>query len=356
MDLTVRPARTADADRVAAIAADTWPDRATDDYVADAFPEWVATDGPDQHTLVAEGGTGNGDGGTVIGVVQASLLTPHEGWVAGLRVDPDRRGEGVAVRLTDAALGWLRDRGAAVARNVIFSWNVPSLGLSRRTGFRPCTEFRFAHPDPDTGADPTLEVASRPGAGWAFWTDSDARTALAGLALDGGRAWALSELTRSDLRDAADEGRLLTVHGDGTRGLALRTRVYDREGGGGEDDTCGDGAGDGDGAEGATDATRPVTWAEYGVGAWADAAAARAVRRAVVRDAAAAGADRTRLLIPEGVRWASDAAAARAPLADAPDFVLAADLSDPAVGGGAPGGRGGGTGDGTAEERGAGEG
>lgn len=329
MDLTVRPARTDDAERVAAISADTWPDREVDDYVADAFPEWVGTDGPDQRTLVAE------REGTVIGVVQASLLTAHEAWVAGLRVDPADRGEGVAVGLTGAALDWARGRGAAVARNIVFSWNVPSLGLSRRTGFRPCTEFRFAHPDPDPDPDPepepSLSVGARADAGWSFWTGSDARTALAGLALDGGRAWALSELTRADVREAADEGRLLTVHGGGTRGLALRTRVYDREVDGGDsgdsgDDARGGGTAGGDGAD-------PVTWAEYGVGAWADAGAARALCRAVARDAADAGADRTRLLVPEGVRWASDAATGRVPLADAPDFVLAADLSDPSVGG-----------------------
>lgn len=117
MDLTVRPARRDDAGRVAAFAADTWTERGVDDYVADAFPEWVATDGPDQRTLVAA------VDGDAVGVIQATRLTPHEGWVAGLRVDPARRGEGVATRLTDAALGWVAARGAAVARNLVFLWN-----------------------------------------------------------------------------------------------------------------------------------------------------------------------------------------------------------------------------------------
>ncbi|MFB6080569.1 MAG: GNAT family N-acetyltransferase [Haloferacaceae archaeon] len=324
MDLTVRRARADDRERVAAFTAETWADRDVDDYVADAFPAWVESDGPDQHTWVAEAD------GVVSGVIQASVLTPHEGWLAGLRVAPTYRGEGVGVRLTNAGLDWLRGRGAAVARNMVFSWNVPSLGLSRRTGFRPCTEFRFAHPDPDEGAEPALTVGARPDAGWAFWTGSDARTALAGLALDGGRAWALSELTRADVVAAADDGRLLTVHGGGTRGLALRIRSYDREVEGDGEDAA---RGTADDAHGGGDrATGPVTWAEYGVGAWADREAARALCRAVARDAARAGADRTRLLLPEGVRWASDAAAARVALADAPDFVLAADLSDPGVG------------------------
>lgn len=338
MDLTVRQARGSDRDRVATFTADTWADRDVDDYVADAFPAWVESDGPDQRTFVLEAD------GDVVAVAQASLPTSHEGWVAGMRVDPAVRGEGVATRLTDAGLDWLAERGAAVARNLIFSWNAPSLGLARRTGFRPCTEFRFAHPEPaatpDTDPDPELQVAARPDAGWAFWTDSDARTAMAGLALDGDRAWTLTELTRDRLQAAAADGRLLTVHGDGTRALALRTRVYDREGGSAhdredenhEDDDARDDGGRGGDGDGSRDVDGTVTWAEYAVGAWADPAAARALCRAVSRDAAAADADRVRLPIPEGVRWASDAATGRVPLADAPDFVLSADLSDRSVG------------------------
>jgi GNAT superfamily N-acetyltransferase len=44
-------------------------------------------------------------------------------------------------------------------------------------------------------------------------------------------------------------------------------------------------------------------------------------------DAASLGADRTRVLIPEGVRWVSDTAACRVAVSDEPDFVMRADLS-----------------------------
>jgi ribosomal protein S18 acetylase RimI-like enzyme len=245
--------------------------------------------------------------GTVVGVARGALLTPHEAWGSGLRVDPDHHDEGVGTRLTRAVLSWARERGAATCRNIVFSWNAPSLGLSRRTGFEPCTSFRFVAVDPDPDADPDLRVAARPDDGWAFWSGSDARTALRGLALDAEESWAVAELTRSRLHDAAADGRLLTVHGDGTRGVACRvgTRRYRDDG--------------------------PLL-AEYAGGAGGDPAAAAALLDAVRRDAATADADRGRMLVPEGVRWATDAASARADLDDAPHFVLAADLSADGVG------------------------
>ncbi|MFB6159663.1 MAG: N-acetyltransferase family protein [Haloferacaceae archaeon] len=305
MDLTVRRARGADVDRVRAFTSDTWPDREVGDYVGDAMEEWTRADRADRLTLVCEAA------GTVVGVVRGALLTDHEAWASGLRVAPDHRDEGVGTRLTRAVLAWARDRGASVCRNLVFSWNAPSLGLSRLTGFEPCASVRFVSVEADAGAgnDPgTDRTDARPDDGWAFWSGSDARTALRGLALDAAEPWAVSELTRERLHDAAADDRLVTVGGDGTRGVTcrVRTRRYREDG--------------------------PLL-AEYAVGAWADPAAAGRLLDAVRRDAAAAGADRGRVLVPEGVRWATDAASAHAALDDAPHFLLAADLAavDPAA-------------------------
>ena len=177
-------------------------------------------------------------------------------------------------------------------------------------GFEPCTEFRWAQPTPDATTDASMRAVDDPdpNAAWSFWTGSAARDHLRGLALDDAETWALSELTRQRVRTAADEGRLVAVADGGVRGFAIRTRVVAY----GESDPC----------------------AEYAVGAWnpGDEAAARALLSAVARDAAGADAATTRVLIPESVSWVTDAAAARANPSDAPDFALAADLSDPAVG------------------------
>jgi GNAT superfamily N-acetyltransferase len=311
---TIRRARESDAAAVAAFTDDTWADRDVTDYVPDAFAEWVGDPDEDHRTLVAdvrEDTFPAADPGDVVGLARVSRLTPWEAWASAMRVAPDHRGRGVSGALTEALFEWARERGCVVCRNMTFSWNGPALGASRRVGFDPCTEVRFARPAPDAdAAAPGLDGDPRPDGAWAFWTDSAARDHLRGLAVDADQSWALSTLTRERLRRAAAEGRLVTVDG-GRGGFAERVRTFEREG-------------DADSA----DASAPLTYAEYAVAAWpaGDADAAGAVFGGVARDAAGVGADRTRVLLPEGVTWASDAAAAGVGLWDEPSFVLSARL------------------------------
>ncbi|MFC6989304.1 GNAT family N-acetyltransferase [Haloplanus sp. GCM10025708] len=298
MDL--RPAREDDFDAVAAFTRETWPDRAVDDYLPDVFDAWVREDDERQRTFVLDAGD------DIAGVIQGVLLSPYEGWAQGLRVNPDYRGEGRGRELTEAVFGWARERGATVVRNLVFSWNAPSLGLSRRLGFAPCTEMRWAHPDPDPSASAPLRVVSdgaNPDAAWRFWTESDARTHLRGLAVAPDYSWALADLTRERVHAAADDGRLLVVRDGGTRGFAVRNRTVTRDWDGNE--RC----------------------AEYAVAAWADPEAASALFAAVAHDAASVDADRTRVPIPETVGAVTDAAAARGHPAENPEFVLSADLT-----------------------------
>ena len=313
--MDARQARAADAEAVAAFTTDTWTEFEGGDYLPDVFAEWVATDGPDQHTVVAE------RDGAVAGCCQVVLLSGHEAWTQGLRVHPDHRGAGVARAMDAACRRWACERGAALVRNMVFSWNEQGLAAARSFGYRPRAEFRWVHPDPDdadpvdgdgkaageasedgtaAAGDSPAVVTGDPDEVWGFWQRSDAREALGGLALDPDESWALSEWTRERAREAAAEASVLAVRRDGIRAAAWRTRVGERE--------------DGD-------------LAEYGAAGWETLADARALFRAVERDAAAAGADRTRVLIPETPRHVSDAAAAGVELADDPDFVFEADLT-----------------------------
>jgi len=312
--MNVRPARAEDRDAVVAFTRETWADRDGEDYVPDVFEAWIAGDGDDQRTFVLEvderveqtlsGGETVTHG--VAGICQGVLLSDEEAWAQGMRVNPAFRGRGASLDLTDAVFDWAADRGATVCRNMVFSWNVAGLGQSRAGGFAPATEFRWARPEPDPDAAPSHEVAADPAAAWRYWTASPARDHLGGLGLDPGESWALSEVSRDRLARAADETAVFAVRdgGAGTRGAAYRTRTYERRTDGVEE-----------------------TWAEYGVGAWASVEHARSLFAAIRRDAAAVGAERTRVLIPETVRHVSDAAAARTAVSDEPDFVLAADLT-----------------------------
>ncbi|MFB6143182.1 MAG: N-acetyltransferase family protein [Halorientalis sp.] len=298
-DVTVRQARPADHETVAAFTEGTWADRPVSDYVPRVFPAWVASDDADQRTVVAE------REGEVVGLCQGTLLSAHEAWAQGIRVAPAHRGAGVARALNEAVLAWAADRGATVCRNLAFSWNDAGLATARSLGYDPVASFRWAHPDPDADAEGPAEraTAEDPAAAWTRWTRSDARATLADLGLSLAESWALQEVTPETLRRAAASTRLLAVgDGDRTRGLTYRVRDYEREA-------------DGD------------RWAEYGVAAWDDDTTARALFAAVARDAAAVGADRTRVLVPETPRHVAAMAAAGVPREEAPDFVFEADLT-----------------------------
>ncbi|WP_135853803.1 GNAT family N-acetyltransferase [Halorussus salinus] len=307
----VREARHDDYEEVAAFTQNTWPERDGGDYIPDIYHDWI--DGEERHTAVAV------VDGEVAGLAQTVLLSDWEAWNQGLRVNPEFRGRGVSVAVTEQLFEWARQQGATVARNMVFSWNVAGLGQSRATGYDPVTEFRWVHPDPDRAGDAgdhDAEITADPRAAWRYWTDSEARDELRGLALDPDESWALSELTRGDLRAAADDGGLFVVQNEGTRGFAHRIRQYERP------------AADADDADSTAEET-PETerWVEYGVGAWANAESAAALFDAIARDAAELDADRTRVLVPESPRFVSDAALCRVEVADEPDFVLGADLT-----------------------------
>ncbi|WP_227353440.1 GNAT family N-acetyltransferase [Haladaptatus salinisoli] len=296
-EIELREATHDDYEAVAAFTENTWPDRDGGDYIPHIYHDWIEGDG--KRTVVAAAGD------DIAGIVQAVALSEWEAWGQGMRVNPDFRGRGVATDMTRDLFDWARGQGATVFRNMVFSWNVAGLGQSRAVGYDPVTEFRWAHPDPDPDATPAMAVTADADAAWRFWSGSDARAHLRGLALDFAESWALSELTRDDLHRAAADDDLFVVQGDGTRGFSYALREYERESEDGEE----------------------RTWVEYGVGAWADADAARSLFAAIARDAGRRGADRTRVLIPETPRCVSDAAYCRVAVADEPDFVLGADLT-----------------------------
>ncbi|WP_435117275.1 GNAT family N-acetyltransferase [Halolamina sp. C58] len=324
-EIEVREAVPGDSPAVAAFTADTWE---SGDYIPDAFPRWMESDDPDTRTFVAVDTAASPpapeeveavdpddvDGladDRAVGICQAVGLSEHEGWMQAMRVDPEYRGRGLSRALNDAGFHWLYETGRRVARNMVFSWNTGGLGASRYNGFEPGTEFRWVQPEPDPEAtarsDAAGEIDADPDAAWAFWADSAARDALGGLALDDTESWALSELTRERLRTVAADDRLLLVSSPdgGIGGVSFRVRTSERE-----------------------DDGETQVRAEYGVAAWDGAESCDALLAAIARDAAAAGADTTRVLIPESVDWVSDAALAGVDVGDEPDFVMRADLTE----------------------------
>ncbi|WP_049922456.1 GNAT family N-acetyltransferase [Halopiger djelfimassiliensis] len=306
--MNIRRATHDDREAVIEFTSEIWTDRGGD-YIPEIYDEWIEDDTEyGKKTFLAE------IDGNAAGIVQAVMLTPDEAWFQGIRVAPDYRRRGVSQRLIEACFEWARDRGATTGRVMIFSWNTASLGSARAGGFEPVSEFRFVHPDPDHRAEipASWTVSNDPAAAWRYWTHCDAREQLCGLGLAPEESWAIRELTREDFHAFADETAVFAVEGDdGLAGAAYRTRTGERSII--EDETNDDEA---------TEA-----YAEYGLAAWDDDTAARALFAAIARDAASLEVDRTRVLVPERARYVTDAAAVGAEIADEPDFVLAADLT-----------------------------
>jgi GNAT superfamily N-acetyltransferase len=292
----VRQAGHDDREAVVDFTQDTWPELGGD-YIPDVFEEWVDTDGPEQHTFVAAVDD------RPVGVLQAVLLSDHEAWAQGMRVAPEFRGASVGRRLSRAAFEWAAVRDATVCRSMVFSWNAAGLGQARAVGFEPVAEFRWLEPNADPEAPRELAVGNDPAVAWSTFRGSDADRHLRGLGLDLEESWALAEVTERRLGVA--ESTLALRGEDRRRAMTYRTRTFERE--------------DDEGAE--------ETWAEYGVAAWEDHEALSELAAAIARDAAAAGADRARVLVPETPRHVSDAARARVPFVDEPDFVLERDLT-----------------------------
>jgi len=305
--IELRRATHDDYEAVSAMTSDIWADRGGD-YLPEVYHEWLEdAPGSGKKTVLAE------IDGEVAGIVQAVMLSPDEAWFQGMRVGADYRQQGVSRRLNEAAIEWAREQGATVGRVMVFSWNAVSLGAARASGLEPITEFRFAHPEPDPDADGPQEISHDPTAAWRYWTHSDAREQLSGLGLALEESWAIREITRTDFERCADESAVFAVEReDGLAGAAYRSRVFDR---------------DGERTDSSNEDSPTETWAEYGVAAWDDTAACRSLFAAIARDAAACGADTTRVLLPETARFVTDVPFAGVDIAADPDFVLGIDLT-----------------------------
>lgn len=129
----LRPATPRDLDEVASFTRETF---SWGDYVADAFPEWLAD--PHGAVLVAE------DGGRVVGIGRTVLLSGREAWLHAVRIHPDRRREGIGTMLNEAGCRWARDRGALVARLMVEDWNEPARDQVTKLGYRIVSHWDWA--------------------------------------------------------------------------------------------------------------------------------------------------------------------------------------------------------------------
>lgn len=198
---TIRAARRADADAIAAFTSDTF---SWGDYVADSFVSWL--EDPDVEVAVAAD-----DEDEPVALARVRMLSDREGWISAARVRPDHRRRGIGSALNDWCVDWIGRQGGIVARLQIETWNEPAhkqvLGLGYRAVVQVTNSFRRIGSDglePDTNggrrttAPERLDRAPRTEADLAYvaWSTSDlARAARGMVAID---PWAWRRMTKDD--------------------------------------------------------------------------------------------------------------------------------------------------------------
>ena len=123
----IRDMRSEDKDAVLAYSQDTWE---WGDYLPRVLDQWLL----DPRSSIRLAAT---DLDEPIGSYRYTRLSESEGWLSGLRVRTDVRGQGVARLLLEDALALARRDGLRVIRYASEITNEAVYSLSRDTGFSP---------------------------------------------------------------------------------------------------------------------------------------------------------------------------------------------------------------------------
>lgn len=99
-ELTLRPVRPADRDRIVEMTKDVWEGR---DYIPRVFDRWVSDAGAAFQAAEIEG--------VVVGVQRLRPYAPGIMWYEGLRVASDHRRQGIARAMLSAAIDEAREQG-----------------------------------------------------------------------------------------------------------------------------------------------------------------------------------------------------------------------------------------------------
>jgi GNAT superfamily N-acetyltransferase len=129
-DLVVRRVRPADRDRIFEITREVWSGH---DYIPRVFDRWVADAGAAFEAAEIEG--------VVVGVQRLRPYAPGLIWYEGLRVIEERRRQGIARAMLQAAIAEAREQNVHQMR--LSTCDGPALGLFESAGFRRLVEVKW---------------------------------------------------------------------------------------------------------------------------------------------------------------------------------------------------------------------
>ncbi|MGH7764480.1 MAG: GNAT family N-acetyltransferase [Candidatus Dormibacteraceae bacterium] len=131
-DLTLRPVRPADRDRVIEMTRDIWDGH---DYIPRVFDEWVGEAGAAFQAAEVDG--------VVVGLQRLRPYAPGLIWYEGLRVASTHRRQGVARAMLESAVAEAKEQGFHEMR--LGTANPDALTLFESIGFRRLIDVRWWH-------------------------------------------------------------------------------------------------------------------------------------------------------------------------------------------------------------------
>src|SRR5256884_3830751 len=129
-ELPLRPVRPADRDRAIEITKDVWEGR---NYIPRICDRWLSDGGAEFQAAET--------GGVVVGLQRLRPSAPGLIWYEGLRVASDRRREGIARAMLDAAIAEARQQGFHEMR--LATRDLPAVRLFESAGFKVLVEMKW---------------------------------------------------------------------------------------------------------------------------------------------------------------------------------------------------------------------
>jgi ribosomal protein S18 acetylase RimI-like enzyme len=205
-EVEVRPAQPEDREAVLAFCERTWDDG---DYISQVWDEWLA----------------DTEGALLVGVLDARpvalihmrMVSAHEGWLEGIRVEASVRHQGIGRTITSRALVAAREREVVVVRLFTDSDNTSAQRLVAGLGFQQVASF-VGYEAPATAAQgdeavPAGAALRTPGTAelgrvWAFLEASNLVPLNGGLLV---ARWTARALTRPLLEQRLAAGEVCVL-------------------------------------------------------------------------------------------------------------------------------------------------
>ncbi len=133
----IRLAQASDRDAVLAFCQQTWD---WGDYIDQEWDRWLNDSQGALLVALADG--------QPIGISHLQMLTTTEGWLEGMRVNPDFRQRGIGAALQNACLEEAIIRGATTVRLIIENTNAGSIRMTRNSRFEEVGAFSIYRAEP----------------------------------------------------------------------------------------------------------------------------------------------------------------------------------------------------------------